>query len=176
MRRRQKIKSNENSLSLDSLMDIVSNIVGMLVIIGVIGSLNLGSKNYMYETPVTQITDKQSVYFECVDDRLIPVTYDSSRYYRPIFSAHKKVLIPIAKNLGESRHEISREGSKFKRFLKDMDPDTQFVALFVRPDGYDAFRVARNIAWELGFDVGWIPKPQYEPIIFSPFGERITKQ
>lgn len=172
MRRRRPVNHIESLINLDSLMDIVSNIVGMLVIIGVISGLNMGSKNYIYETPLAQATEKASVYFECNGDRLIPVDSDSTQYYTRIFIAHQQVLIPKAAGMGESRREIGRENSTFRKNLSTMDPDKEFLALFVRPDGFDTFRAVRKLAWENGFSVGWIPKPQFERIIFSPYGEQ----
>jgi len=170
MKRQRQTSSIENILSIDSLIDIVSNMVGILVIIGVISSLNLGGKNYIYQTPLVKSTEKRGVYFECAGDRLIPVTHDSGRYYTRIFAAFEQVLIPKSKEVGELRWELGNEQSYFRKILADLNPNEQFIALFVRPNGFDTFRMVRKIAWENGFNVGWFPKPQHERIIFSPYG------
>ena len=173
MRRHRQNGNLEGLLSIDSLIDIVSNMVGILVIIGVISSLNLSSKNYIYETPLAAATEKNGVLFECAGDRLIPVTYDSSRHYNHIYAAYREVLIPKSPKVGEARWEIERENSDFRKALTRMDSSQQFISLYVRPNGFETFRAVRKLAWENGFEVGWIPKPQFERIVFSPFGTAV---
>lgn len=168
-------KSNtaiEDLLRVDSLMDIVSNIVGMLVIIGIIAGLNLGNKNFIYETPLAKPSPKRSIFFECIGTKVIPITNDQDYYYHSTYVAFKEVYIPVPEHQKENKLDIESEVTLFKSILESLNPEEEFIALIVRPNGYDTFRIARKMAWDMGFDVGWIPKPQREAVVFSPYGER----
>jgi hypothetical protein len=41
--------------------------------------------------------------------------------------------------------------------LRAHDPAKVYLAFIVRPDGFEAFREARKIAWDRGYQVGWEP-------------------
>lgn len=60
---------------------------------------------------------------------------------------------------GESAEDIQRARSAFQRMLSsgEKGPDEYVISFSVWPDSYDAFRQARDLAWQAGFDVGWIP-------------------
>lgn len=170
--RRRKSGGIEDLLRVDSLMDIISNLVGMLVMIGIIAGLGLGQKNYIYETPLAKPSSKRSIFFECVGDKIIPITYNVGQYYKTTYVAFKEVYIPVNENQQDVRLNITTSNTIFEEMLGTLKTEKEFVALIVRPDGFDTFRLARKIAWDRGFEVGWIPKPQHEAIVFSPYGER----
>ena len=46
----------------------------------------------------------------------------------------------------------------------------------VSPDSFDAFRVARQKAWSLGFEVGWEPISQDRILVFGSGGRSIGVQ
>ncbi|APF20737.1 hypothetical protein Calab_1136 [Caldithrix abyssi DSM 13497] len=172
MRRRGKKSTGSFSFNIDSLMDIVTNIVGMLVIIGIISSLSLRSKDFVFETPMVYETEKASIIFECRNNQLFPVSQNAETFYYRTYAAYQEVLIPVPDAQGESIAEISQPGSIFYEMLNQTDPQKQFFYFIVRSDSYDIFREARKLAWEKNIEVGWTPKPKDEIILFSPYGER----
>ncbi len=171
MARRRKRQSESFGFNIDSLMDIVTNIVGMLIIIGIISSLSLRSKEFMFETPMVYATSKQSVIFECRDGQVFPVSVRQQQYYLHTYAAFQEVLLPKPGVRGETITELRMPNSIFNQILNGLDRQNQFVFFIVRPDSYDVFREARKIAWERNLEVGWTPKPRDEVILFSPFGE-----
>lgn len=172
MRRRAKKSNSSFSFNIDSLMDIVTNIVGMLVIIGIISSLSLRSKEFVFETPMVYETAKSSLIFECRQNQIFPVSVDAEKYYYRTYAAFQEVFIPKPDAHGETITEIRQPGSKFHQILQQVDPQKQFFYFIVRSDSYDIFREARKLAWEKDIEVGWTPKPKDEIILFSPYGEK----
>jgi hypothetical protein len=171
MGRRRKKNNSDFIFNIDSLMDIVTNIVGMLIIIGIISSLSLRTKEFVFQTPMVYDTPKKSVIFECRNGEVFPVTIDQDRYYLRTFAAFQEVLLPKPGVEGESITQIRQLNSKYNHILKSIDPKKQFIFFIVRSDSYEIFREARKLAWEKNLDVGWTPKPKDEMILFSPFGE-----
>ena len=171
MARRHKRSKANFSFNFDSLMDIVTNIVGMLIIIGIISSLSLRTKQFVFQTPMVYNTPKKSIIFECRDQEVFPVTIDQDHYYLRTFAAFQEVLLPRPGIEGESIIEIRKPHSKFNQMLKKLNPKKEFVYFIVRSDSYEIFREARKLAWGKNLDVGWMPKPEDEVILFSPFGE-----
>lgn len=171
MGRRRKPTSNDFTFNIDSLMDIVTNIVGMLIIIGIISSLSLRTKDFVFQTPMVYNTPKKSIIFECRNGELFPVTIDQNQYYLRTFAAFQEVLLPKPGVDGESITEIRQPSSMYNRILKSLNSKKQFIFFIVRSNSYEIFREARKLAWEKNLDVGWMPKPEDEVILFSPFGE-----
>ena len=171
MGRRRKRANSDFTFNIDSLMDIVTNIVGMLIIIGIISSLSLRTKEFVFQTPMVYNTPKKSVIFECRNEQVFPVSIDQNQYYLRTFAAFQEVLLPKPGVQGEGITQIRQINSKFNRILKSLNPKKQFIFFIVRSDSYEIFREARKLAWEKKLDVGWMPKPEDEVILFSPFGE-----
>ena len=85
-------------------------------------------------------------------------------------------FLPLRGMRGESGTEIARERSQFRTFLGQLDPETEYLGFVVRPDGFKTFRKAREIAWEAGFDVGWVPINASNAISFNFTGRGIGVQ
>lgn len=83
---------------------------------------------------------------------------------------------PLRTDSGESPQELSQVSSEFHSLLKTLNPQTDYLAFIVRPDSFAAFRRAREIAWQKGFDVGWEPMQQDIPIEFSSQGRAVGVQ
>ncbi|NOX87601.1 MAG: hypothetical protein GXO77_01140 [Calditrichaeota bacterium] len=171
MARRRKRPVTGFSFNVDSLMDIVTNIVGMLIIIGIISSLTLRTKEFVFETPMVYNTQKESIIFECRNNQIFPVSIDEDNYYLHTYAAFQEVLLPRPGVSGESISDIRKPESEFNKILKKLDPEKQFIYFIVRSDSYEVFREARKLAWEKKVEVGWTPKPKDEVILFSPYGE-----
>ena len=90
----------------------------------------------------------------------------------------KYVLIP----------DFDAAGYKFERYLSEtdemwygsrlakIDPHTQFVCFFVRPDSYKIFQQARALAWLRNINVACELQDEKNPIMIGPGGERMFMQ
>ena len=66
----------KNLISLDSLTDIVSNSVGILIIFAVINLIHDNNKTYQLEIPLEHVTELSPVFYICKDDRILPMDTD----------------------------------------------------------------------------------------------------
>ena len=78
-----------------------------------------------------------------------------------------KVAVTIVGNSGETVEEAMREGSQFRKVLASQDPDKKYMAFLVWPDSYSVFHQARTLAWDAGFDAGWMLFRSGEPLQFG---------
>jgi len=80
------------------------------------------------------------------------------------------------------------EGYKFVRYLDEnaemwygsrlaeIDPETQFICFFVRPDSFKIFQQARALAWVQNINVSCELLDEKDPIQIGPGGDRIYAQ
>jgi hypothetical protein len=71
---------------------------------------------------------------------------------------------------GESIRDVLDTDSEYRTFLARYDEAHRakhVVHFLVRPDAYDAFRVARALAWEAGWEVAWTPIEAGEGMSFG---------
>ncbi|MGI0483561.1 hypothetical protein ACN4EE_22610 [Geminocystis sp. CENA526] len=78
--------------------------------------------------------------------------------------------------LGENKNQLRDKNSKFNGTLKQLNPNVNYIAFIVRPDSFEAFRVAREKAWSLGYEVGWEPIPDDQMLLFGSGGRSIGVQ
>ena len=71
---------------------------------------------------------------------------------------------PISEEVGETASQLTAPDSNFKRVLSQFNPQKDYLVFIVRPDSFEAFRTARQQAWDAGYEVGWEPHPQDAPI------------
>ncbi len=86
------------------------------------------------------------------------------------------VYEPLNQEVGDSIEELTQADSEFQTVLKQLNPQTNYLAFIVRPDSFSAFRLARQQAWRLGFDVGWEPHRANLPLVFGSQGRAIGAQ
>jgi hypothetical protein len=79
--------------------------------------------------------------------------------------------LPRSRDAGEVTGQLSDTGSKYSSLLRRQDPNQAYVAFIVRPDGFEAFREARKLAWARGFQVGWEPFGEELPLSFVVSGK-----
>ena len=77
---------------------------------------------------------------------------------------------PIPNSNGDTTKNISKDESVFGNVLENLDPKVHYIAFVVRPDSFSAFRVARQKAWNSGYDVGWEPFTEDTQLVFVIFG------
>ncbi|WP_017305582.1 hypothetical protein [Spirulina subsalsa] len=102
----------------------------------------------------------------------------STDYYEAHFDIEGFVTIyqPRPNVTGSSLSAIASDESAFKRTLTRLNSQQDYLAFLVRPDSFAAFRQARKVAWEQGFDVGWEPLSEQRTIAFGSRGRSIGVQ
>ncbi|MBJ7899537.1 MAG: hypothetical protein GC158_06385 [Cyanobacteria bacterium RI_101] len=63
--------------------------------------------------------------------------------------------------------------ANFRRRLAQFDPQKEYLAFIVRPDGFGAFRQARRLAQSQGFEVGWEPLTGADPLLLGAQGQTV---
>lgn len=166
------------ALSLDSLLDIVANAMGMLVLVALFGLTNASSVAFSAragDAPLVRHTAKRPVLFECRDNQVFPIDtrlHESALYYRRTFVPHVEYAVPTGRS-GDEVRRLRDPTSAFQRAIAELDPATQYAVFMVRPDSFAAYRVARTIAEDRGVEVGWEPKEIGEVLGFSVFGRAL---
>ena len=144
-----------NLISLDSLTDIVSNSVGILIIFAVINLIHDDSKTFQLEIPLEHATNLTPVFYLCKDDRILPMDTDKlfsnaalqatsgAAANKRIFSLDYFDLFgKIDRDNGLSFHardtsqwskfnKIDTRNSDLRKSLNSIDPKKQFAYFFV---------------------------------------------
>jgi hypothetical protein len=60
-------------LQLDSFLDIITNTIGILVVICCMAAINVNDITYIVRTPFVHKTAKAPIFFECRDNRIVPI-------------------------------------------------------------------------------------------------------
>lgn len=94
----------------------------------------------------------------------------TTKYYDVRLIDESLIYEPKDSVKGETLDELNKSNSEFQAILKDIDPETEFLAFIVKADSYEAFRAARQEAWDKGFDVGWEPQTVDTKLAFRIFG------
>lgn len=202
-------------MDLSSFMDIMTCILGILILIILLTGIDASQITVLVSTP-KELTgdDKRPVFFECRNKTLFHISLDELKkavdgktedlrervqndeneflklaaqtqldvegqrvdYTYALMGRY--VLFPIA----------DAEGYKFERYLREkddmwygsrlaaIDPETQFICFFVRPDSFKVFQQARALAWLRGIGVSVELQDERNPIMIGPGGDRIYSQ
>ena len=148
-------------ISLDSLTDIVSNSVGILIIFAVINLIHDDSKTYQLEIPIEHATELSPVFFISKDDRLLQMDTDklfaNATLQATTGAAANKRLFPLdysgllgkidqdkgisfyARDTSEwdAFQDIDKRQSKLRQKLDSIDPKTHFAYFFVYDSSED---------------------------------------
>ena len=145
----------KNLISLDSLTDIVSNSVGILIIFAVINLIHDNNKTYQLEIPIEHRTDLRPSFFLIKNDSILALDTDilfsnatlqatrGAATNERIFALdYHGVLGKIDNSQGLSFYardtnnwptfkELGQRNSKLTQILHNLDPRTQFAYFFV---------------------------------------------
>ncbi|MBI5787830.1 MAG: hypothetical protein HZA78_03110 [Candidatus Schekmanbacteria bacterium] len=197
-------------VELDSFLDIMTNCIGILVIIVVLAMINSSQMTFIFRTPLARKSEKEPLFFECSNGRVAyidKVTLDKkmeeyrqaihlrglkeveiqqmaeSKLYK-IESEHYQldlerlnvdnlmVLVPRKADQGESVQKLDQAESAYKKLVKGIDTEKNFVFFIVRPDSFDVFRKARKLLWDSNIQAGWEPLKAGRPITFGSVGRQ----
>ena len=145
----------KNLISLDSLTDIVSNSVGILIIFAVINLIHDDSKTYQLEIPLEHETELSPVFFISKNDRVLKMDIDTLFANATLQATNKaaanKRLFPLdyfgllgkidgekgvsffAQDTSEWPEfiELEQRNSSLRKSLEKLDPKKQFAYFFV---------------------------------------------
>lgn len=118
-------------------------------------------------------------YEQCLKTRSIRLEnfyYDNGNYLISFTDEGSLKYDANSSSQGEDSKVLKKTDSKFINTLKQLNSEVNYIAFVVRPDSFEAFRVAREKAWSLGFEVGWEPIPQDRVLVFGSGGRSIGVQ
>ena len=151
----------KNLISLDSLTDIVSNSVGILIIFAVINLIHDNNKTYQLEIPLEHATDLSPVFFIAKDDRILAMDTDKlfsnaalqatsgaaggKRIFALDFFGlfgqidEDKGISFYARDTSQwaEFHELEKRNSDLRKKLNSIDPAKQFAYFFVYDNSED---------------------------------------
>lgn len=148
-------------ISLDSLTDIVSNSVGILIIFAVINLIHDNNKTYQLEIPLEHATDLSPVFFIAKNDRILAL--DTAKLYKNAIlqattgaAGGKRIFAldffglfgQIDKDRGISFyardtsewpdfHSLEKHNTELRNMLDSLDPKKQFAYFFVYDNSED---------------------------------------
>ncbi len=164
------------NIDLDSFLDVITNCIGVLIVITVLAVINTKYMTFIVRTPFVRKTEKQPVIFECRKNRIIPVykmeiqqkleaylaemRRNSFDYDRIAHSANlelkdvgdKYYRVDLAKLLRSNilvlvpKTELQGESPKV---LKDKDTEFQEVLQHINPEEEFAFFLVRPDSFEI---------------------------
>lgn len=142
-------------ISLDSLTDIVSNSVGILIIFAVINLIHDNNKTYQLEIPLEHPTNLAPIFFICKDERILQMNTDTlfsnAALQATRGAAGSKQLFPLDykglfgkidddngisfyvndTNQWSEFKEIEKKNSAIRKELDKLDPKKHFAYFFV---------------------------------------------
>jgi len=151
----------KNLISLDSLTDIVSNSVGILIIFAVINLIHDNNKTYQLEIPIEHATELSPVFFISKDDKILHMDtntlFSNAALQATSGAASNKQLFPLnyfglagkidrdngisfyARDTSEWNkfQDIEKRQSDLRKVFNDINPKTQFAYFFVYDNSED---------------------------------------
>lgn len=203
------------SLDLSSFTDLMTCILGVLVLIILLTGIDASQITVLVATPKEMTgDDKRPVFFECRNNQLFHISVEELKKacdvktedlrerarsdeteflkqaaqtvmeiggYRLDYTyalMGKYVLLPDPEAEGYPLESYLQETDQmwYGSRLAQVDPATQFICFFVRPDSFRIFQRARALAWLRDISVSCELQDERNPIMIGPGGERIYSQ
>ena len=203
------------SMDLSSFTDLMTCILGVLVLIILLTGIDASQITVLVATPKEMTSDDKSpVLFECRSNQLFQISVDElkkavdkkTEELREKVQSDPNEFLKLA---GKSFLDVEGQqvdytfaltgkyvltpipgvqGYQFERFLDETDqmwfgsrlvainPETQFLCFFVRPDSYKVFQQARSLAWMRNINVSCELLDEKDVIRLGPGGERVLPQ
>lgn len=118
------------------------------------GTTDFASRQNAYESCLLSIMGRQSNF-----------RADTKNYrVRTVDRGVSLQFDPISENVGETASQLTASDSDYRQVLAQFDPNKDYLIFIVRPDSFEAFRTAREQAWDAGYQVGWEPLAEDIPI------------
>jgi len=203
------------AMDLSSFTDIMTCILGILVLIILLTGIDASQITVLVSTP-KELTgdDKSPVFYECRNKQLFQIDLAKLKVACDVKTEEIKEMVEgnqaeFLKTAATTSIELDGQrldytyallgkyvltaipdakGYQFEHYLKEtpdmwfgsrlaqIDPDTQFICFFVRPDSFKVFQQARALAWIRNINVSCELLDEKDPILIGPGGERILPQ
>ncbi len=175
------------TLNLDSLVDIVSNSVGILIILAVFMALISFMEFSPQTTPDTRVNEetdkilipwghysqKTALLFLIRENRVLRL--DRGEYYQKLIDTHSVEIQMLGGNshclyfeakpgAGLWWHQISGGSRPFENLTSSLPPEEYYFFFWVDSDSFELFRDLRESLWERDFEVGWKPVEPATPL------------
>lgn len=212
---RRRVTRGPGAQNLDSFLDILTNTVGVLIVVLMFVVLSAADASILVRTPLRTDTEKDARIFEVRGDRVIHVEVDQvSESFRQFRNGLPEIdlwnVYHVARRIdnfttstenyrvdvvgsvlgggiglryrarsaevGTPLEEIKSDSVEYLHVLSRLDPEENYVAFLVWPDGIEAFRAARDLATRRGIQSGWEPLSGDDEIIFGSNGRTIGVQ
>jgi hypothetical protein len=137
-----------------------------------------GQSVTVYNDYLGQLADYQSCMAQ-QGSRLQQTSLETNDYQVSIVNLNNLSLrydLKQGEEVGDRLNNLANQDSQYQQQLANFDPRFEYLAFLVRPDAFQSFRQAREIAWKKGFDVGWEPLTGDTPIILGNEGRSIGVQ
>ena len=203
------------SMDLSSFTDLMTCILGVLVLIILLTGIDASQITVLVATPKEMVNDDKSpVLFECRSNQLFHISVEElkkavdkkTEELREKVQSDPNEFLKLA---GKSFLDVegqqldytfaltgkyvltpipNSQGYKFERFMDETDqmwfgsrlatinPETQFLCFFVRPDSYKVFQQARSLAWMRNINVACELLDERDVISIGPGGKQIHSQ
>lgn len=211
---RRRRRQRNTRLSHDSMLDIVTNSLGLLILVATLTAFSSQGIKFTLGAPIMYEADasKEVVQFEIREGGLYPidlefledefVAFFESEYankvdYAESFNARQVKtdyyelslgagdpgaglysgfikLTPLENAVADRVADLDDPESEIRLKLKTMDPEKQWLFFLVREDSFQAFRKFREYLMAKGYEVGWTPVEDEEPLEFGPGGRSPT--
>lgn len=180
MRRRSK-REQFRQPTLVPLADMLCNTLGIVIFILVFTVLTTGNAVTHTRFPKEQSDSTlHPIMVICSGDRICPVRtkemmedlkrflnsskfedigkwkYEDS-YCKSSYTRFPQRKIEAKPNSGDTPSDVGYPGSALDSFLRSESSKAKFVFFIVYPDGLAAFKAARDVARNAGFQIGWTP-------------------
>lgn len=202
-------------IDLSSFTDIMTCILGVLVLIILLTGIDASQISVLVATP-KEITgdDKSPVFFECRNQQLFYISTDDLKdavdakteeirvavagdpkeflkqaaqtmlevngqkvdYTMALVGKYELIPIPDAEGYSFDKTVVADEENWYASKLATIDPHTQFICFFVRPDSFRTFQRARTLAWLKNINVACELQDERNHIILGPGGSQIFSQ
>ena len=165
-------------LNLDSLVDVITNTNGMLLMLAIFTALLALGKTYDAGFPLARVSDKDGVFFECVGNQVVHIgdgqRFSGNYHITPI--GKSRMIALKSGHEAFSEGDFDRPGSPFWQVIDRIDPETEYAAFIVRPDSFEVYRAVREALQGRSIDAGWEPWHQTAPIMFGAGGRDVFLQ
>ena len=202
-------------IDLSAFTDIMTCILGVLVLIILLTGIDASQIAVLVATPKEMASDDKSpVFFECRNQQLFYISSEDLKeavdakteelraavgddqreflkqaaqtmievngqkvdYTMALMGKYELIPIPEAQGYELSRSVQETDQTWFGSKLATIDPKTQFVCFFVRPDSFRIFQRARTLAWLKNINVACELQDEKNHIILGPGGSQIFSQ
>jgi len=97
-------------------------------------------------------------------------------YTMALVGKYELIPIPDAEGYSFDKTVVADEENWYASKLATIDPHTQFICFFVRPDSFRTFQRARTLAWLKNINVACELQDERNHIILGPGGSQIFSQ